>query len=261
MFKPLRRKLREVGEWLYPVRPTRLTEDLRRSTYEHLLEDRSSRYISADNVVATFILRQIKDEVEIKTSGLRNIEQKAGTQIALAGTLIAIFSLLDHHMDQRWLLIPLGFLILSIVFSIWTLWSRSDTLRSPGAYNFAETVAMDNKARIAMQLSEAWIGYSLDLQLKAGQARKIAMGAWISILLGVVGLLYVTAYHNGSQMGSVHCIMSFEDEAHDAGRKNAKTGHEREAERHSDTRTKARQTGRGLQTTRSIGQIRCSVPD
>jgi ABC-type lipoprotein release transport system permease subunit len=120
---------------------------------------------------------------------------------------------------------------------------------------------MDNKAQIAMQLSEAWIGYSLDLQLKAGQARKIATGAWISILLGVVGLLYVTAYHNGSQMGTVRCMMSLEDEAHVAGRENAEAGHEREAERYSDPRTETRPPGRGLQTTRSIGQIRCSVPD
>lgn len=253
------RWLREARERLYPTRPTQIDVTLRQSAFD-ALSDPTVANIQSGNDVATFVLGEIKDEARMKMEGLRNLEQKASTQITIAGTLIAIFTALNRHMDPRWLTLPLSFFILAIIFSIWALWTRTEALPSPGAYNYEKTINNANKAQVAVVLAEAWIGYSLDVQLKAGQRRRIITAAWLLIFLGLASLFYVSTYRGLSQNQAVHCIISLKDDTHDLPFELSHAAAAGQRQRHPAGGAPRGSSGRGLQA-RTIDYLRCSIPD
>jgi len=163
-----------------------------------LRELQASDYDGVGNPFVTdFLLAEIKAINQTKLDGIKDVETKASSQIAIVGSGLGLFSLVVPKLESHLVVNPFvaiggaGLLLLSIMANFACVLPRTSTaLPTLDEYNDTETVKRpDMKARIQLELNEAYLNYSNELSAvgmtKGNQQR------WGTILfvLGAVCLL------------------------------------------------------------------------
>jgi hypothetical protein len=137
-----------------------------------LRELQASVYAGVSNPFVTeFLLAEIKAINQTKLDGIKDVETKASSQIAIVGSGLGLFSLIVPKLESHLVVNPFvaiggaGLLLLSIMANFACVLPRTSTaLPTLDEYNDTETVKLpDMKARIQLELNEAYLNYSNEL--------------------------------------------------------------------------------------------------
>ena len=192
-------------DWFRPVsRDERVLEPNQRRLQRERL-DKQETLSQSD--VAEFVFSTVMQSVSAKHDIVRTLETKATSQMGFAGAILALLVTLGQsNVMQPPFLLAIIALTVCILASLRAVFITEYTTPSPLLYNIPSIASKaENKAKIALNLAEAYGRYGLDVGMEAGRKSRYVAAGSIALFVGIASVFASVFWSGQSRELSIRC--------------------------------------------------------